>query len=895
MAESSSAGGSDWSEEEETPGDSMHMELLGELLLSSDDEDTDYMDETAPGKRRPAMTNDQKAREVLQFMTTLPRYSFRTFLLSIFQSGDPVIKKFANIFLSDNSHLQVMDTWWDRCGGMTRTQPTNPTAEWVINRAATVVSKEASWLTDRASEGPFYEDAKALRVPATDVSVKLVNDFRIYGLLARYERTTPHLQSILKSAIGKVGKDDKEAKEGTRDPDAGRTLATSIVLNLRSRVTNYHGVMNSLLLWDNRVPKRLVQTLNNLGMTVSYPAQCRAVASLSKSSVQLAREAANDPTKIKMFPYDNFNWMKKTYEASATHGSVQHDEVSALLVILPTPSGTATAKEIVDIAAFKALEGTRHNLQPPQKSLEDIMPSLEDHHTFRRNCILHIARALVDEIKSLSHLSSRLPEFEDVHAMKVTKTEEHYLPTFDQEQGSTRGNMVVLEHYFQDVLGIPKATFEDTMFTVLGDRLTTARDRAAQDQRAVDRSKDRFDHLSSFAMISGLMHYGLNFMKAMGGNFWGTAQDPVSLAALRDQLPNRENVQPQKVDYYAWQRFLDVIMRGLMLRASTVLLQASGRKDLEEKLAPMDLQSLLSHAAQIVDNYVLQSPSRLEATGVKKVPGNSITGNAVLLFHSIMTATEMQSAIKLGHTGRVVRVLKIWLPMFYAAGSYNYANETMELLHNIIHDWPKPYTDVARDGMLVNPLGKRTGFKPTDIRVEHLNDRIKEKAHGSNATPEVLEVITPAMGHISQFTDQLFEDLGVQLQNQHHAHVQQHRDVQLVADHLSTHHVFNFALDSPSSHSVVDLFATGLVRLSGENGGHAKHLLRHKLRLRTRHTTESATSTSAAVSDTATREAFRELETARDAQVVDYQVTERRTELEEFAEGLNDYNDVLDN
>ncbi|KAF5315622.1 hypothetical protein D9611_004770 [Ephemerocybe angulata] len=155
MADSSSVGGSDWSEEEETPGDSIHTALLGELLASSDNEDTDYMDETAPGKRRPAMTNDQKAREVLQFMSSLPRYSFRTFLLSIFQSGDPVIKKFANIFLSDNSHLQVMDTWWDRCGGMTRTKPTNPTTEWVINRAAEVVSKEASWLTDRASEGPF--------------------------------------------------------------------------------------------------------------------------------------------------------------------------------------------------------------------------------------------------------------------------------------------------------------------------------------------------------------------------------------------------------------------------------------------------------------------------------------------------------------------------------------------------------------------------------------------------------------------------------------------------------------------------------------------------------------------------------------------------------------------
>jgi hypothetical protein len=60
------------------------------------------------------------------------------------------------------------------------------------------------------------------------------------------------------------------------------------------------------------------------------------------------------------------------------------------------------------------------------------------------------------------------------------KTEEYYLPTFDQEQGSTRGNMIVLRHYFLNVLALPKNVFERVMFFILGDCLTTARDRAAQ-------------------------------------------------------------------------------------------------------------------------------------------------------------------------------------------------------------------------------------------------------------------------------------------------------------------------------------------------------------------------------------------------------------------------------
>lgn len=65
---------------------------------------------------------------------------------------------------------------------------------------------------------------------------------------------------------------------------------------------------------------------------------------------------------------------------------------------------------------------------------------------------------------------SDLPKIEDPRAIPARKTEEYYQPTFDQEQGSTRGNMIVLEHYWLKVLDVPKDVFEDTSFSVLGER-----------------------------------------------------------------------------------------------------------------------------------------------------------------------------------------------------------------------------------------------------------------------------------------------------------------------------------------------------------------------------------------------------------------------------------------
>ena len=657
-----------------------------------------------------------------------------------------------------------------------------------------------------------------------------------------------------------------------------------MALNLRSRQLNYHTTLNGLLLWANQVPKRLVQMFNQFGICPSYSFQARSVAALSKSALSLARGVANDPKKIIMLPYDNFNWTAHAWETTALHGSVTHDEVSALLVVLPIPNGChAEPENITAVDSFKQTYDMRHKV-PPRQSLTDILPSHEDQAAFRWNAILHVQQILVEEVKHLSDLKPEIPSFADLHALAPKKTEEYYLPTFDQEQGSTRGNMVVLEHYFGKVLDIPKRRFECTMFTVLGDRLTTARDRAAQDQRAVDRSAHRFDHLSSFSMASGLMHFCLNFIKAMGGNAWGgeSGTDPVSLSVLCNLLPNRtDSINLRKVDYYAWLRFLDVILRSLVIKATMAAMDILSMEHFDEKMAGItthtELEKISTH---VVDSFIIPSPTSLEENGQKPLKGSTQSGHAILLIHDLMTLREMRHAIKHGHPTRIHRMIKYWLPMFYTAGSYNYANECMELLHNVCHDWPKDYAQVAFNGMLVNPSGRADGWNETDLRVEHLNDDIKERAHGSNATPNLLEKITPAMGHVQNLTDQLFEDLGVEQQNQRHADVLQHRDVQIVTAHLLKTKIFDFHHDKPSTHTVVDLYRWGISRLAGKNGGHAKHLARHILRLRARHSDTQLPGHIDSV-DLAER-ADRELAMANDSERMIFTTNSKSHELDDF-------------
>ncbi|KAK7015673.1 hypothetical protein R3P38DRAFT_3321577 [Favolaschia claudopus] len=719
-------------------------------------------------------SNDQKAAEILSALRNMPNFSLRIFHVTVLTSEEASVKNSAGVFIRDGGPVGLMELWF---------------------------SKNA--------RGPYTEIANSLRVRAEDATVQSVQDFRLRDLTAKYAQC-PDLFH--------------------QNPDDGRTLITSIALNPRSRVSNLHQRMNGFMFWDNKMLRRLVQMMNRLGVCVSYQARTDG-----RNSVTLARRVAADPTKLKMLPYDNFNWVSQVYESSATHRKVTHDQVSALLVVVNIPDGpdTLPAQELTCVERFEDAAGARLRL-PAQQSLEEILPSREDQKLFRNNCIKHIRHMYsLRGSEGMSDLSS-------CHRI--------VLPSNDQEQGSTRENMLVLHHYFIDVLQLPKNVFEHIMFFVLGDRLTTARERAAHDQRALDRSEYRADQL-------GLMHECRNFIENVGKNYWGDSEDLVGLASLRKILPNREETNLRKFNFYAWLRFLDVILRSLIVRASMVALNITSVAVLA-KHKFSNFAALRALCTTIADTFLLPSVDRLEADGIKKIRGNTISGNAVLLTHDLMTFREMRHAIKHGHPSRVRRMLNYWAPMFYAGGSYNYAHETMELLHNIIHDWPTQTAEILEAGMIFNTQG--------DVDT-HLEGDLGEHVEGSNATPALLEKIVPALGHIQNLTTQMYKDLGVEDVNQHHAKVRQHKDVEILTAHFTSSklNLFVFTRDKISEQTVVDLYRHGLRRLSGSGGGHAKHLARHKLRFRTRHEQADPTMMAIYRSD-------RELEEGRDSQPSTY-------------------------
>ncbi|GJE99473.1 hypothetical protein PsYK624_157370 [Phanerochaete sordida] len=222
--------------------------------LKSDSDDDEIGEHTSP-------TN--KTLAILKLMSKkYPRFSLRSFILELFTLSNGDLKAAAGNFTHDGGVFQLMQVFWELSTHWQRGKSNPRVAPWVVSPAAEVVDQEFSWLTNRASEGPHYAAAESLRVSAEHTTVDLVHGFELPKLTQLYGKTLSHFQHILHAAIGR---EDDEIEDG-EDVIAGdqegtgisghirnnaRTIATSITLNMRSRNTINHAVVNA----PSRLPR----------------------------------------------------------------------------------------------------------------------------------------------------------------------------------------------------------------------------------------------------------------------------------------------------------------------------------------------------------------------------------------------------------------------------------------------------------------------------------------------------------------------------------------------------------------------------------------------------------------------------------------------------------------
>jgi hypothetical protein len=176
------------------------MRSIPFLDLGSDDFGNEELDITyGSNSRAPKSTATDKTLAILAFMKeNYPQFSVRDLLTELFTSEHPSITNVTNSYFGKGGRKHLLET---AIGGSYCAD--EDAADWIMTKATAICAQEVSHLTDRASKGKHFEDAKSLRVPAGSVNVKLLQSFSLPWLLCCYDRTTAHLQKFLKALIGK--------------------------------------------------------------------------------------------------------------------------------------------------------------------------------------------------------------------------------------------------------------------------------------------------------------------------------------------------------------------------------------------------------------------------------------------------------------------------------------------------------------------------------------------------------------------------------------------------------------------------------------------------------------------------------------------------------------------
>ncbi|KAH9929201.1 uncharacterized protein B0H18DRAFT_1154576 [Fomitopsis serialis] len=429
------------------------------------------------------------------------------------------------------------------------------------------------------------------------------------------------------------------------------------------------------------------------------------------------------------------------------------------------------------------------------------------------------------------------------------KTEVYPLPAMNIEEASVKGNAEVLEAIFSE-LGhdLSSTKFTETVKIVFGDQLSVARVRAVTNNRM---GHDTF--VKSFLYTTfapGLFHYQMAAAHGLLEMHWGDPSlgplDPASLYWHNTTLDRKPFVLSNRPPYRVGR---DLIFHSLYGRILHCLELVSSCDSLDNYAESVTFEDLQQHVKEIVAQFVnpavvskLRSArSRESARASSDEPlaftqGDMVFENACLFLRDALILREFCDSIKAGDSGRLIIILKILTLSYRGSGRTKYAQETLYLVHNLVHLWPKPLRDIIIKNWLVNTTGKPNHWYPVDLLQEHNIFWTKTiyNAQGSGASWDWLEMISPCINILRQLVTSMNEALGSK-QGMKHAAPDLTRDLEELRRSLAEGNVYvvqpGRIIDGEKG-VVPNVVAVGLSQLAGPLNDYNKLMAKLKKRRR---------------------------------------------------------------
>ncbi|KAJ6548938.1 hypothetical protein B0H19DRAFT_1265721 [Mycena capillaripes] len=461
-------------------------------------------------------------------------------------------------------------------------------------------------------------------------------------------------------------------------------------------------------------------------------------------------------------------------------------------------------------------------------SIKDILlsaPELKLMDQCLRPCILRII---------VEHGGEKFQRFRDAlnkslpvtpEQIELHQTPLHPTPAWNIDQSTIIGNDEVVDAIHTELQVKRLSHWNWVVKFFAGDQLSIPRLRSLLNIRTGHESG--YSGYGWGVWIPGLFHAKIADMHGFFTTHWGTpnrgTRNPGSLSFHNTHL-HRAPILFSSLPPFRTCR--DLVFVSLYARVLHCLLLETNKITLDECADSIetfaDLETVAAAIQQKYANADLVSELRwkrkMAGTASDQVPGDEIFENASLLLHDTLISREFTDAIKAGDSGRIVLVLKVFACSYRGNGRTKYAHEMLHLIHNLTKVWPVSIRNIVLNKWLVNPTGNPFSWVEVDLMQEHMNFWIKTiyQAHGSSASWEWLEMVSPCISVLRRLSTRITKVLGSD-QGTKHQPADLKNDIALLMASLYEHDVYQikgrvFAKDDGSL--IPDVILVGAQQLT---------------------------------------------------------------------------------
>ncbi|KII93848.1 hypothetical protein PLICRDRAFT_171553 [Plicaturopsis crispa FD-325 SS-3] len=371
----------------------------------------------------------------------------------------------------------------------------------ITRKTADVVVKE--------STAAYHKDALCLSSSDIDVQF-LTADFGLNKIMDVYHTLLPCLWFLLAALL--TAPNDYERWNGRKKQGKEEMVPRLVVVIItmllfaRNRATDAFQLVMGLFLSSAGASRRVIDTFNHMGVSVSYQTVQRSLVSLSKSARERATNFVQYSERMYGVVYDNINFTLR--KASQRLDNVTQQLNAPTLAVFSLPKAfTRTAYA----AALSVAERNKLAVLRSRMTVKDLRIS-KDQQSQLSTAFKHNVRAILlvhypglkksnRNSKALRKHAKRLEP--KICVLSSEKTEFFPLPALNQEEVSVHGTIKVVVKIFTVLLGLAQDVIDAELRLLVGVWLTICNLRLMKEERA--------DELSTFARLNWVQEASMPF------------------------------------------------------------------------------------------------------------------------------------------------------------------------------------------------------------------------------------------------------------------------------------------------------------------------------------------------------------------------------------------------